>query len=209
VEPGYWNHNTHYHRWLLGVVPPAVGTAVDVGCGDGLLLQRLAPRCRRVVGLEPDRATAARASARTVGLAHVQVEQVGLLDWEAPDGSVDVVCAVASLHHLDLAAALSRAARLLRPGGVLVVVGLAREHGVADRCWGLLSLIGATALERLHPSQDARVPVREPQLSWAETRAVYTRVLPGSVFRRRLLWRYTAVWRASEGVPGAQRSVAR
>ena len=151
MEPGYWDHNTHYHRWLLGVVPPAVGTAVDVGCGDGLLLQRLAPRCRRVVGLEPDPATAARASARTVGLAHVQVEQVGLLDWEAPDGSVDVVCAVASLHHLDLAAAVSRAARLLRPGGVL----------------------------------------------------------PGSVFRRRLLWRYTAVWRTSEGGSRAQRSVAR
>ena len=203
MEPGYWNHNTHYHRWLLDVLPPNVGTAVDAGCGDGLLLEWLAPRCRRVVGLEPDPATATRARARTAGLAHVQVEQVGLLDWKAPDESVDVVCAVASLHHLDLAAALSRAARLLRPGGVLVVVGLAREHGVADRCWGLLSLIGATALERLHPSHDARVPVRDPELSWAETRAVYAQVLPGSVFRRRLLWRDTAVWRTSLGDPRA------
>lgn len=202
MDPGYWNHNTHYHGWLLDVLPPAVGTAVDVGCGDGLLLQRLAPRCRRVVGLEPDPASAARARARTAGLAHVQVQQVGLLDWEAPDASVDVVCAVASLHHLDLAAALSRAGRLLRPGGVLAVVGLARERGPADHLWGLLSLVGATALDRAHPPHDPGAPVRDPQLSWAETRAVHAQVLPGSVFRRRLLWRYTALWRRPGSLDG-------
>ncbi|GAA1840224.1 class I SAM-dependent methyltransferase [Microlunatus capsulatus] len=195
---GYWNHNTHHHGWLLSELPARVGTAVDVGCGDGLLLERLAPRCAEVVGLEPDPATAerARARARTAGLGHVRVETTGLLEWPAADGSVDVVCAVASLHHLDLVAALERVRRLLRPGGLLVVVGLAREQGWADHVAGALDLVGARLLEARHGgARDPGVPVRDVALSRAETRDAFRAVLPGVRLRRRALWRYGAVWR--------------
>ncbi|CAA9336580.1 MAG: hypothetical protein AVDCRST_MAG48-3411 [uncultured Friedmanniella sp.] len=193
---GYWNHNSHHHRWLLDALPARVGTAVDVGCGDGLLLERLAPRCAEVVGLEPDPAAAARARARTAGLPHVRVERTGLLEWEAPEGSVDVVCAVASLHHLDLVAALERVRGLLRPGGVLVVVGLAREQGWVDHLAGAAGLVAARLLEARHGgAHDPGVPVRDPRLSWSETRAAYASVLPGARPRRRVLWRHTVLWR--------------
>ena len=196
AEPGYWNHNTHHHRWLLGALPARVGTAVDVGCGDGLLLERLARRCAEVVGLEPDPATAARARARTAGSDQVRVETTGLLEWPAAEGSVDVVCAVASLHHLDLVTALERVRALLRPGGVLVVVGLAREEGWVDHLAGAAGLVAARALEARHGgARDPGVPVRDPGLSWAETRAAYAAVLPGTQLRRRVLWRHTALWR--------------
>jgi ubiquinone/menaquinone biosynthesis C-methylase UbiE len=41
--------------------------------------------------------------------------------------SIDLVTAVASLHHMDTATAIDRMRDLLRPKGVLVVIGLARE----------------------------------------------------------------------------------
>jgi SAM-dependent methyltransferase len=41
--------------------------------------------------------------------------------------SFDLVTSVASLHHLDAETALARLRDLLRPGGVLAVVGLARS----------------------------------------------------------------------------------
>lgn len=41
--------------------------------------------------------------------------------------SFDFIASVASLHHMDVAAALVRMRSLLRPGGRLVVIGLARS----------------------------------------------------------------------------------
>jgi hypothetical protein len=38
----YWNHNLHYQPVILNAVPPGCQTALDVGCGDGLLAARLA-----------------------------------------------------------------------------------------------------------------------------------------------------------------------
>ena len=44
----YWNHNTAYHPWVLAL---ARGRDVlDVGCGEGLLVERLAPLARSVGG---------------------------------------------------------------------------------------------------------------------------------------------------------------
>ena len=45
----YWNHNTAYHRWLVGIAASHRGEVLDVGCGEGLLMQRLAPVSRRVL----------------------------------------------------------------------------------------------------------------------------------------------------------------
>ena len=44
---GYWNHNVHYQPVILNAVPPGCRTALDVGCGDGLLASRLAARCAK------------------------------------------------------------------------------------------------------------------------------------------------------------------
>jgi hypothetical protein len=38
----YWNHNVHYHGVVLRNVPRGCGEALDVGCGDGLLVLALA-----------------------------------------------------------------------------------------------------------------------------------------------------------------------
>ena len=46
--------------------------------------------------------------------------------------SFDLVTSVATLHHLDATAGLQRMAELLRPGGVLVVIGCARSTYPAD-----------------------------------------------------------------------------
>lgn len=57
----YWNHNTAYHGWILCTAQrDDVRDVLDVGCGDGLLLQRLAPHVTTAVGIEPDAKTIAR-----------------------------------------------------------------------------------------------------------------------------------------------------
>lgn len=111
--------------------------------------------------------------------------------------SFDFVTSVASLHHMDVAAALDRMRRLLRPGGRMVVIGLARSSRPAD--WAVDAV--AMAVNRLYQRskgevEDGAPRVWPPALTYSQTRRIARRTLPGAHFRRRLLWRYALVWTA-------------
>ena len=64
VRSGYWNHNVHYQPVILSAVPPGCRTALDVGCGDGLLAGRLAARCAKVTAIDRNPPMIARARAQ-------------------------------------------------------------------------------------------------------------------------------------------------
>lgn len=195
TSPTYWNHNTAYHPWILRVLGRR-GRVLDVGCGDGLLLERLAPVADTVVGLEPDPGTAARALARVAGLPTVEVVETDLLGYR-PAAAFDAVVFVASLHHLGLTAGLERAKDLLAPGGVLVVVGLARDHSLADLVRGALSIPVNRAIGRWrHEQNDIGVPVAEPAETYADLRRAVRSLLPGAHWRHGLHYRYLLRWTA-------------
>lgn len=45
-----WNHNSAYYPELVSDAALRGGSALDVGCGDGTLLELLAGVCEHVVG---------------------------------------------------------------------------------------------------------------------------------------------------------------
>ena len=49
-----WDHNAHFHRWILRALPTRLDRVLDVGCGRGTLLARLAARAERAEGIDPD-----------------------------------------------------------------------------------------------------------------------------------------------------------
>jgi SAM-dependent methyltransferase len=128
---GPWNHSLHYHRLVLGQVPAGCRRALDVGCGEGQLARALADRVPAVVELDRDAPTLdrARRAGGPGGLAYVLGD---LLDAPFPPGSFDLVASIATLHHGDTGTGLRRLRDLVRPGGRLVVVGLARSRSLAD-----------------------------------------------------------------------------
>jgi SAM-dependent methyltransferase len=176
-------------------VPRGAGDLLDVGCGDGLLACSLAGPGRRVLGIDPHAGSIERARARGRGVPGLAFEQAGLLDRVPAPESLDFVSFVASLHHMDQDAALVAAREALRPGGRLVVVGLSRnatrrELLVSGACAPLVWF----ADQRPDRSEPAGMPVREPDLGWAETRALAREVLPGARWRRHLYYRYVLRW---------------
>jgi ArsR family transcriptional regulator len=101
---------------------------LDLGTGTGRMLELFAPRIRRGIGLDlnPAMLAYARTKLERAGLAHVQVRQGNLYDLAFPDGSADAVVMHQVLHFLtDPQQAVREAARVLAPGGRLLIVDFA------------------------------------------------------------------------------------
>lgn len=110
-------------------------SVADVGCGPGAAVRRAARLGASVIGVDPAPvmlrvARMLTGSSETARYATGTAEALPL-----PDRSVTVLWTIASVHHwADLDAALSEAARVLRPGGRLVAIERrtrpgARGHG--------------------------------------------------------------------------------
>jgi hypothetical protein len=76
------------------------------------------------------------------------------------------------------------------------VIGLYREHGAVDLLASLLALPVSLGLRLGHERNDSGVPRRAPDLTLRAIRSHVDEVLPGATLRRRLLWRYTVLYRA-------------
>jgi ArsR family transcriptional regulator len=118
--------------------PKPIRDCLDLGTGTGRMLQLLAPKAARVVGLDANHAmlSVARANLERAGLARVELRQGDIYAPPFPRNAFDLVVVHQVLHYLDdPARALREAARLVSPGGRLLVIDFAphsleflREH---------------------------------------------------------------------------------
>lgn len=116
-------------RLILSLMGELPGRRVlDAGCGDGALACAAASRGAEVTGIDADPAmlAAARSRAATAGLRATFSEgRIERLPF--PDASFDVVVAVTVLCFVaDAGGAVREMARVLRPGGRLVIGELGR-----------------------------------------------------------------------------------
>lgn len=189
-----WNHNIHYHPVLLAAVPAGCRTALDVGCGEEVLTRDLRAVVPSVTGIDLDVSSIERARVETNG-AGVEFVQDDFLRHPFEPASFDMIVSVAVLHHMDSAAALDRMRTLLRPGGVLALVGLARDRLPRD----LPYVVAGAVLHRWHRLRKGFWEVSAPMCwpppqTYDEVRRTAAGRLPGARFRRHWLWRYSLVW---------------
>ncbi|HEV3232456.1 MAG TPA: methyltransferase domain-containing protein [Candidatus Dormibacteraeota bacterium] len=112
----------------LGVPPatPAMSSAMvlDVGTGTGHTAFALAPHAALVIGLDltPEMLDEAARLRRRRGLANVALEVGDVHDLNFPDAAFDAVtCRRAAHHFSDIGRAIPEMARVLKPGGRLVI----------------------------------------------------------------------------------------
>lgn len=108
--------------------PGPFGTLVDLGTGTGRILELFAGRAKRAVGVDINRdmLAYARAKLEAASLDNCQVRHGDLFSLSFADGEVDAVVLHQVLHYLDdPAGALREAARILAPGGKLLIVDFA------------------------------------------------------------------------------------
>lgn len=207
-----WSHNDAYAPLVVLAarrVRRAGGTsALDIGCGTGNLVARLARELPDVIGLEADKRTADLAAAATVHLAAVRVQHALFPRPEAR--RFDLVSMVAVLHHMPLIEGIRAARQAVAPGGRLIIVGTYRETS-ADWPLSLLSLVLNPLIGVvLHPRAVSRVPqhmtapVASAADSYRDIACALRTELPGVSVHRGMFWRYVATWRVPRDRDDAQ-----
>jgi len=108
-----------------------IDNLLDLGAGTGRILEMLAPRTRRGTGIDLSREmlAVARANLERAGCDHCQVRQGDLYQLPFAADAFDVITIHQVLHFLDEPGrAINEAARVLRPGGRLLIIDFAPHN---------------------------------------------------------------------------------
>lgn len=118
---------------ILGLLAGGgIDTLLDLGTGTGRMLELLAPRTGRGLGIDLSREmlAVARANLERSGVDNCRVQQGDLYQLPFAAGAFDVIIIHQVLHFLDdPGPAVAEAARVLAPGGRLLIADFA-PHGL-------------------------------------------------------------------------------
>lgn len=118
------------------------GDVLDIASGDGVLAELLAPHAHRYVCIDTSARVVAAAGERLSKLKNVEVREGDMHALPFPEASFDLVVLMHALtYSQEPALAVAEAARVLRPGGRLLLSSLARhEHKAAVEAYGHVNL---------------------------------------------------------------------
>ncbi|MGC4107987.1 MAG: class I SAM-dependent methyltransferase [Thermomicrobiales bacterium] len=104
---------------------------VEIGAGTGIATRSLAERGLQITALEPGPEMAAIARRELAGFPNVTVHESTLEEWAPPTETppFDLALAATAFHWLDRVTRLDRIAALLRPGGMLAILGYTHAAG--------------------------------------------------------------------------------
>jgi ubiquinone/menaquinone biosynthesis C-methylase UbiE len=193
-----WDHNSHYHGLLLKQLPSRVERALDVGCGHGAFASRLAGLAIHVDAVDVDVCALDEARRLCTNHSNLKFIQGDFVALNLPTAHYDVVTSIAALHHMALFQALEQMKRVLRPGGVLAVLGLYREATISDYVASAASVLARLVYRVMHrhdiSDSTKAPPEKAPTNTLKEIKVAANAVTPGARMRRHLLWRYSLIW---------------
>ena len=199
-----WDHNSHYHSFLLQHVPPHCSNALELGCGTGTFARLLAERAEHVLALDLSPQMIRLAQERSGHLSNIDFQVADVLAWEFPPEQFDCIVSIATLHHLPLEEMLIKVKAALAPNGTLIVLDLF-QASLSDIFTVMLAVPVNFVLKYLKTGR-----VRQPQAvreAWAEhgqhdtyvslsqLRQICRAILPGAQVKKHLLWRYSLIWK--------------
>ena len=190
----YWNHNVAYYPWIKEKVKNC-HNILDVGCGDGQLVNYLADGNKRIAGIDVDSDCINRAINMKTD-DKVSFSCCGFDDFSS-ETVFDAIIFVASVHHMDMEKALVKARALLSSGGRIIIVGLGKPSTVSDYIIEALRIIPSKVVSLWHhmsSSEKQNIPVDYHFPTMEEIRNIVKKELPGAKMRYALHYRYLLEW---------------
>lgn len=156
----------------------SLGDVLDLASGDGVFAELIAAHAASVTCVDVSSAVIEAARKRLAAFPNVAFHQGDMHHLPYPDASFDHVFAMHALSYsVDPAALLREAARLLRPGGRLVVAALRRhQHEETQRAYDHVNL-GLEVQELRELLSDAGLKVAECRVTSRESRPPYFEVI--------------------------------
>ena len=189
----YWNHNVAYHEWIIKQIYSDCINIIDVGCGEGLLLKKLLPYSKNVVGIDPDSVAIRFAAKRLTGEHKVELICDDFITYRDFQNKFDYIIFVASIHHMDTEAALKKAKSLLCPSGKIFIVGCSKPKSAIDWFLEIIRAPLSKTLSLINREYNPSVAVLEPKLSQSEVTANARKNFKKVSVRTGLFYRYLMV----------------
>lgn len=111
-------------HWLNEHLPDGEIDVLDIGCGNGALLNALSSRIASGVGVDESASILERARLRNSQISNLRFEMIKGPVLPFPDNSFDAVISLMSFRYLDWDPLLLEIKRVTRPGGKLLIVDM-------------------------------------------------------------------------------------
>jgi 2-polyprenyl-3-methyl-5-hydroxy-6-metoxy-1,4-benzoquinol methylase len=193
---------TPAERALLAYVPASARTAIDVGCGDGVITRAVADRGIRVLGVDVSPRMIALARVRTPATLPIEYREVDVMHSVGETAEFDVVISVSMVHHLPLDAVVPRLTRLVTRGGTLLIQDVIDRSGILNCPRNMVGAVARRTREFVLGSAGPRAVTQsyakhgkgEKYLTPADVAKAYEPFVPGARIVHHLEWRYSVVW---------------
>lgn len=200
-----WDHNSHYHNFLLRHVPSPCSESLEIGCGAGAFSRLLAARSKRVLALDLSPNMIRIAEEQPALYPNLEFRVADVMALDTGTEQFDCVVSIATLHHLPLEEALLKMKRALKVNGVLLLLDLFQADGILDTLRSGIALpmsVGFRLFNGSPPIASQRVRdawakhgLNDSYLTLDQVRDVCRRLLPGAEVKRHLFWRYSVIWK--------------
>ncbi len=204
LEPVNWDHNRHYHNFLVQQLPPKCERILEIGCGTGVFSRLLAEHSVRVVAIDLSPNMIKVAQEQSGRYSNIYFQVADILKWQFPIEEFDAIASIATVHHLPLENLLPRLKAALRPGGKLVILDLLEHEIVQDILTDVIAvplhwIFQLLRNKRIRATPEAVEAWREhgrtdKYLTLPQAQQLYTKLLKGAKIRKHLFWRYSVLW---------------
>lgn len=136
-----------YTEYVLARIPPTAQRVLDVGCGAGVMAEKLLERGHEVECVSPSRVLAERTRERVGDRARLHCCRLEDLE---PTADFDLVLFSESFQYIPMPTALAQARRLLHPAGQILICDFFRTEATGREPMG-----GGHRYRELHPALTA------------------------------------------------------
>jgi ubiquinone/menaquinone biosynthesis C-methylase UbiE len=205
-----WNHNAHYHRYLIGHVPEQCRHILEIGCGTGTFSRLLAGRAEKVLAIDLSPQMIRLAQERSKLYPNIDFVKGDVMAYYLLDHQFDCIATLTTIHHLPIEPILRKIRKALKPGGIFVCLDLYQRSSLNDLLFDSVAYPANLFLRLIktgkpRPSREVREAYIEhgktdTYLTLPQIGRICADILPGAIVSRHLFWRYSIIWKKEVAV---------